>query len=491
MALVDGTKVIKRKIRAIRKSQSENGDMSWTDEEIDDLFRDGASNQSFEYDNSYFSEIEAALPVNGKGKDFLWLGTALVFVAVLTTGYLVNNANNTSFDTTEQLANLDLNTEDTNTEMNSNDRSAETSAQDQNTSNNNVELTDLSNELSNPESSVANTQFTASINANANQSSSINDASAQNGQNGPLTSMYDLATRNVSAKSKNNVDAANSTLAVSIIGQNVTQESGNENLSQLRNDAEASSEKQFIRETSPITASLTLNGVSQLDQGLNKNVAPHSIPPVLGELRPKATLYFELNAGISQSLITPSEYTSKSFGGGLGVETHLGNFNLTTGVNFKASYHNDLFLSRKGKVYGFGSQLGVNTYDIRKIYSIEMPIMLGYNVKGHNFNFGVRPSLVVGSQTVHQAFENQTLLRTEEMNGLIEANVDGEYLPALMRFGVKPVVGYAYRFNQWTVGANVGVQLMQSVNEEVMDGFNNQLPIDGQIYLRRTIRLRR
>jgi hypothetical protein len=491
MALVNGTKIIKRKTRAIRKSQSENGDMSWTDEEIDDLFRDGASNQSFEYDNSYFSEIEAALPVNGKGKDFLWLGTALVFVAVLTTGYLVNNANNTSFETGDQLANLELNTEDTNTEMNSTDLSVETSAQDQNVSNNDAELTDLNNELSTVEGSVVNIQSTASINANENQSSSVNDAATTNGQNGPLTSMYDLATRNVGAKNKNNVDVVSTTLAGVTEVQNGTQESANDNLSQLRNDAEAVAEKQFVRETSPITASLVVNGVNQLDQDLNKNVAPHSIPPVLGELRPKASLYFELNAGVSQSLITPSDYTSKSFGGGLGVETHLGNFNLTTGLNFKASYHDDLNLSRKGKVYGFGSQEGVNTYDIRRIYSIEMPIMLGYNAGRHNFNFGVRPSLVVGSQTLHQAFENQTLLRTEEMNGLIEANVDGEYLPALVRFGVKPVVGYAYRFNQWTVGANVGVQLMQSVNEELMDGFNNQLPIDGQIYLRRTIRLRR
>ena len=120
-----------------------------------------------------------------------------------------------------------------------------------------------------------------------------------------------------------------------------------------------------------------------------------------------------------------------------------------------------------------------------------MPVMIGYNVGRHNFNFGVRPSLVIGSQTSHQAFENETLLRTEEMNGLIEANINGVYQPALMRFGVKPVVGYAYHFNLWTVGANVGVQLMQSVNEQVMDGFNNQLPVDGQIYLRRTLRLRR
>ena len=45
------------------------------------------------------AEMEAAsLPVNKKGKDFLWMGTALVFIAVLTTGYFVNNTNDTSFN---------------------------------------------------------------------------------------------------------------------------------------------------------------------------------------------------------------------------------------------------------------------------------------------------------------------------------------------------------------------------------------------------------
>ena len=57
--------------------------MSWTDEEIDKLFKESASEVSFKYDNAYFKEFEAAsLPVSKKGKDFLWMGTALVFIGV-------------------------------------------------------------------------------------------------------------------------------------------------------------------------------------------------------------------------------------------------------------------------------------------------------------------------------------------------------------------------------------------------------------------------
>ncbi|MFK7786690.1 MAG: hypothetical protein AB8B56_16345 [Crocinitomicaceae bacterium] len=459
--------------------------MSWTDEEIDKLFKDGAGNQSFEYDASYFNEMEAALPVNGKGKDFLWMGTALVFIAVLTTGYFVNNANNTSFNTTnDQLANLELNTTDnTDTENNS----IEISTEDQTVSNNGTELTDLNGELSTVENAASNSTSSALINGNLKNTASSNIESTSKGQqNGPLNSMYNLATRNVSASRNQNVNQS-TTVNSNGVQTQPNDQSEKSNLSKLRTDIEANGKKQFAH--APITASLEVNDANQLDQGLNRNVAPSSMPPVLAELHPKSVLYFELNAGMSQSLITPSELMSKSFGGGVGVETYLGNFNLTTGLNFKASYHDDLDLVRSGKVYGFGSEEGANRYDIQRIYSIEMPIMLGYSHGQHNFNVGVRPSLVVGTRTEYKAYENQTLLRTEIRNGLIEAKVDGETYPALKRFGVKPTIGYAYRMKQWTIGANLGVQLMQSVNEQVMDGFNNQLPIDGQIYLRRTIRL--
>lgn len=464
--------------------------MSWTDEEIDDLFRDGASNQSFKYDNSYFSEIEGALPVNRKGKDFLWMGTALVFIAVLTTGYFVNTANDTSFAApNNQLANLELNTTENTNEMDT-PNEKEISTGDQNQSINKTELNSSNNELLNAQSAMSNT----TLNSNTNTSTSWNNKSAnafnagttkvnQGVKTTSTNSMYAIATRNVGTPEGNEVNVSNTQTGVSNTNLAGNTEL-NGNLVNLRNDTEVSESKKSELQTSPITASLGLNAINPLDQQLNNNLAANAVaPPVLGELRPKSMLYVELNAGVSQSLITPSDFMSKSYGGGVGVETYLGDFNLTTGLNFKISHHDDLFLTRQGKVYGFGSSEGTNTYDFQKIYSLELPISLGYNFGRHNFNVGVRPSLVVGGQTKFQAFENNQLLRTSTINGLVDGG--------LMRVGVKPTFGFAFRVNQWTIGANVGIQLMESVNEEYIDGFNNQFPVDGQLYLRRTIRLRR
>ena len=475
--------------------------MSWTDEEIDNLFKDGAEAQSFEYDNSYFNEIEAALPVNRNGKDFLWMGTALVFIAVLTTGYFVNNANDTdtSFNATNnQLANLELNTND-NTDNSNASNEVLTSNGNQNESLKNTETNELNNELSSKENgSNSNTSVNkiASFNTNAGKSNSIssqNDISSKSQQTTSSNSMYSVATRNVGISRTNDANTVNTQSGQSgatgiqpgVLG------SSSENLVNAVGKTDVDAQEQFAVENAPITASLNVNGANQLDQDLSQNLAPNAIPIGLGPIRPKAALYFELNTGASQSLITPSESVSKSIGGGIGVESYFGNFNLTTGVNFKASFHDDLFLTRTGKVYGFGSNAGTNEYDVQKIYSIEMPIALGYNFGRHNLNVGVRPSLIIGAQTKFQAFEDDQLLRTSQINGLIEEEINGENVRALMRIGVKPTFGYSYRINNWTVGANVGIQLMQSVNEDLIDGFNNQLPIDGQIYLRRTIRLRK
>ena len=444
--------------------------MSWTDEEIDDLFREGAKTQSFEYDNAYFSEIEAALPVNGKGKDFLWLGTALVFVAVLTTGYFVNSNGKNTFNTeSNQLAHLELNENEKRT-------AAETTVNGEALTGNQAEL--IVNTVSG--SSAAASSVGAITNNGTSAAASTNEKGVET-NTGATQSMYDLATRNVRSKTNSSV-VDKSALELSKT-TSATVSAGKQSLIKLRNDSKVGDQHKFDFVRTPITAGLDVNAANLLDQEIDQNLQASALP-VLGELRPKAAFFVELNGGMSQSLVTPSEYTSRSFGGGVGVESYLGNFSLTTGLNVKISDHQDLVLTREaGKLYSYGSTIGVDQYDFNKLYSIEMPISLGYNLNKHNFNIGVRPSLLIAGQMKHEVYGNGELMRSNESTGLIDGG--------LKIFGLKPTVGYAYRMNQWMIGANIGVQLMQSVEEQYIKGMNNPFPIDGQIYIRRTIRLRR
>ncbi|NRA13068.1 MAG: hypothetical protein HRT57_14050, partial [Crocinitomicaceae bacterium] len=63
---------------------------------------------------------------------------------------------------------------------------------------------------------------------------------------------------------------------------------------------------------------------------------------------------------------------------------------------------------------------------------------------------------------------------------------------ALHRFGIKPTIGYTFKISpSFSLGANIGVELMQSINEDYINGVNNTLPFDGQIYLRKTLSFRK
>ncbi len=435
--------------------------MSWTDEEIDKLFNESANAQSFKYDNAYFSEIEAALPINKKGKDFLWMGTALLFIAVLTTGYFVNNTNDNAFNgTNDQLANLELNNGNTgNTVANSATSNGQTSS----SLLTKKQLTNQANTAS--EEETLNLAGLANLAASSNlkkSSAPSNDKVLFSGLN---PNQFNSIT------SEPSVDPAFNLLwnpSYSLLDPEF-----NSNYAAITGLVEISSEDDI--------ASLELESIKEIDQNLDRSLMPNALP-FISQLRPKAVFYVELNGGVSQSLITPSAYTSTSYGGGFGVETYLGNFNLSTGLNFKLSDHNDLSLTRSGKFYGFGSVLAKNTYDYEKVYSIELPINLGYNFGNHNVNLGIRPSVLVGAKIKHESFQDGELTRSKESYGLAGG---------LKRYGVKPTIGYSYHVNKWTVGANIGVQLLQSVNEDWINGINNRFPVDGQIYLRRTIRLRK
>ena len=461
--------------------------MSWTDEEIDNLFQESATAQSFEYNNAYFGEVEAMLPVNKKGKDFLWMGTALLFIGVLTTGYFLNNSNENTFNSAnDQLANFELNI------GNKTKVDAKSSTKNQQLTKRNTGLNELTNETSNSD--------LTSINLTSND---LTDASTDNSNlsNGE-TNTYSASQQKGSIQSTNTaIDGSRGNVAQSkaltpaevqatvlaerdlIKDQNLK----NEQLIELPLNTEVKNQKDLDFTRAPITAGLNVNSPNQLDQGLDRSLVPNSLlaMPALSQLRPKSAFYVELNAGISQSLVIPSDYTSASYGGGFGVESYLGKFNLTTGLNFKLSDHKDLYLTRaaKNKYYSFGSTYGKSTYDFRKVYSVEMPISLGYSLGNHNLNIGVRPSILIGAKMKQEAFNGEELVRSEESIGLLDGG--------LKRFGVKPTLGYSYHMNKWTVGANIGVQLMQTVDEDFIDGINNKFPIDGQIYLRRTIRLRK
>jgi hypothetical protein len=65
-------------------------------------------------------------------------------------------------------------------------------------------------------------------------------------------------------------------------------------------------------------------------------------------------------------------------------------------------------------------------------------------------------------------------------------------MDGLKRFGLKPMIGYSWSVMPgMELGVNVGIQVMPQINEDFINGINNKLPIDGQVYFRKTIDFRK
>ena len=223
-------------------------------------------------------------------------------------------------------------------------------------------------------------------------------------------------------------------------------------------------------------------------EALEQEIQP--MPPYEGAAKATSGLYLQAVGGLSQSLITPSDKVSYSYGIGAGYELKKRNFSLTTGANLIVSNHEDLVLNRTAKVYGFGSEVHHFNIDYKKLYILEGNLELGYSIHRHKLKLGIRPSYTFSSKVRVNEFD-----LTYAQADVFESGDDRElygFMDGLKRFGVKPMIGYAYSLRpDMELGINIGMQLMPMVNEDYLDGTNNRLPIDGQIYFRKSLRLRR
>jgi hypothetical protein len=202
----------------------------------------------------------------------------------------------------------------------------------------------------------------------------------------------------------------------------------------------------------------------------------------------RTSFYIQGIAGLSQSLITPSDNISNNYGIGLGVEFNKPRISFILGMNTLVSNHKDLELNRVAKVYGFGSETFNYNIDYKSIYNIEGVIDITYNIRNHQLRFGLRPSYSFSSKVrfSKMQLDVENSFKNEERNDIYG------FMEGINRIGIKPTIGYSFRLNNGiSIGVNSGIQLMKLVNEDFINGVNNKLPIDCQLYLRKSIQIRK
>ncbi len=448
--------------------------MSWTDEEIDHLFRDSNENASFEYKSEYWNEMETLLDAKkGRtGGDFLWVVTSLVFLGALTFGVWQQTSVSSNDDL---LAKANV----------SGKKAAAPSSN--NIENNNTSEFNASSVEENSVSDINSIQLPSDAVASAYDKIATSAGSGEVSTVGELNSLEEGPASVQSVESEDKPE-----LQLPIADRSpFSHEAGGEPLSDepTREIVQVNSPENELIENQQIDLSgISLEPNAAVQMASNEtpeDLRAHLCAPYATASIPAAfALYVEANGGITQSLVDPSTGAGYSYGGGIGVQFVKRNFIATAGISGGISNHNDIQLSRVDKLYGFGSQIVSFSMNYKQLHYVEGSFNVGYNFGKHALTVGVRPSYMVSSKV---EFE-----RASEENGVFDAGVVYGHMEGINRWGVKPQFGYSYAFApSWVVGMNVGTQLMPVFKDEYINQSNSRLPIDGQLYLRKTIRFNR
>lgn len=402
--------------------------MSWTDEEIDELFQGAASEQTFPYKEEYWAEMEALLPEKNTGRDLLWTITALIFVSLLTVGFWRNElpgAQEDTLSTQTRPKNQVIESEKVNLSVIETNAPSAIQSEEIQAKHVDVEQ-NHSSVFTSPESLIKVRKTTAEKDISANQM--LNEI---------------------------NPDEANEQLEI-------------DNRRVLNETVEVS--KLTTRDPELFTA--TEGELLSLLNHVKTSGANHAF-------------YVQGVVGASQSLVKPSGSLSSSFGFGAGWALRKGNFVANAGVNLLVSNHNDLFLSRTAKVYGFGAENYSYNFNYKQLYELEAQIDVGYQFKRSEFRLGVRPSYLLSSRVMISSTKSEQGKDTETLES--EKQVYS-FTGGLNRFGLKPSLTYAYHVKPTLeLGLSVGTQIYGRIDADYLKGHTRNFVFDGQLYLRQII----
>jgi len=470
------------------------GNTVLADNAIDELYKESANDLSFAYKPSYWEEMKERLR-RGRRPDFLWFATAYTFVGVIGVSLFMGG---TSVQESNQFV--------------ANTSGVKSLGTANNTNSNIAKRSNANLEISNIVASTASAEITNSnLNGQGSNSTLSNESLINNANIGnPTNEVTSIDPINGTGENPEALENPNGTTGIaeengsnsivpipneSVIG--VVNVEKDPRLVGSTNENNASDPNENLETQATGTNDIAVDDeriilpIKDLERTLvDKSLLPTS--PFNFRARPFVLGYVQGAGGLSQSLVNPSDKHSYSFGLGVGMEVRHNKISYTLGVNGLVENHNDLVLNRTAKVYGFGSDVYKFNIDYKQKYTLEGVLGVGYNFGKHKVDLGIRPSFVVSSRVRIEELGTASGVLSDSENDYNESRDVFGFMDGIHRFGLKPTIGYAYRLTpSMSFGVNVGVQVMPSINEDFINGVNNTLPIDGQIYFRKTLSFKR
>lgn len=410
--------------------------MSWTDEEIDKLFGEASEHQTFEYRQEYWKEFEKQLPVNKSRKPLFWWIAGNVFLAFFVgwTFFEAFQVATVKKDAGSKVAVMpSLVSEERNDQTYTSKEESSTGS-------------DIVKEKEQEQETSLKTK------KNDSNSTPFKTEEEMNQESAPIEFLFEaVAEEKEQGKVENNSSLEHDLIPLSV---NI-----------------ASEDKKLLF---PIML------VRPLETSYRNSVLIPST--ILVEKVNRMKLYAEVNGGIGQAWMIPKE-VSRSVNGSIacaaGLSVPVSRINVNIGIGFQATKFDDLKIKERTKVYGFGSSILENTYQFNSIFALTLPLEMNYSMGRHTISLGLTSSWNLFSR----------LRRTEHLDGMQTADRSGvAKVDLFSKIGLEPTLGYAYAVNEnMKIGVRVGMNVIQPIQSDRFIGSPAKSPINGQVYLMRTI----
>jgi len=398
--------------------------MSWTDDEIDKLFKEASEQPAFEYKASYFQAIEEQLPVKKSRRIGLWWWTANVFLLTFVGMFFIGR---------DELSALKL-----------------------------IEKTGM------------NTNYRIPTNGNLTSALENTNIQETGSQNVSVANRNELNSQNELIPSNNLLSASNESQAL-ILPENAFDYT----IKKTSEYSEKSEDKLIVAEevTSEIDR-LPLLDIARGFDGSGEQLELTSVKPKFV----KNSFYLGINAGEEQAWSRDKSIDQKiheTFGIEVGYTIPLKRFTFSAGLGFQTTTLKDLKINERTKIYDFGSTILNNSYQFNSICALTVPMEVSKSFGRHNLAIGITPSVNVFTHVRHYQ-------EIDGMESLNERGVTNSAL--FNRFGLSPHVSYGLSLTKSIqVGLNVQVQLLQPISSQRFVGEATKMPIGAQLFLKKSI----
>lgn len=403
--------------------------MSWTDDELDNVFREAAEQPVFEYQESYFQDIEKQLPIQKSRKIAWYWWTATIFIIGFVSLFFT------------KVWTPELNGKNAQKESMP---SKDVAVADVNGSEQKVKVSEVNTE---PQTEQEN-GFTV------------------NKSNGIVPSNKLKSSK---ANTVEPIQAIQPNTLVNVIG-------GLDEVAVVNKTNETTTDPVSTSESEAALTFLTLSEL-QFEQSDRLN------NPFRSFNMNKNSFYIGMNAGVEQAWSTVENVPSPLYPKvsiEFGYSRPIKSLNFSAGIAFEATKLNDLRIKERTKIYAFGSSILENSYQFSSIYSVLVPVELSKSFGRHTIGFGAVGEVNIFAHATHE--KSVDGVRTMDASGL--TNVD-----LFNRFGLSPKVSYSLALSEkLQIGLSLQTQLLQPLNSNRFIGQPTKLPISGQVFLKRALK---